>query len=240
MIDYLRNYESSLGEDLNTALLNSSELFKETIDTVDFGEVEVFNQVGYNKWTIGKNRVVIGPPPLNLISIVESKTLNGDGTVPLRSAELINNQVFDHTYYLQNVKHSQLPSSQQTLEILLGIFSDPPITFFPQYADPPSSYANITDVKNDPEIPISIYLFQNYPNPFNPSTMISYQLPVSSDVILKIYDILGNQIATLVNEYKPAGKYEVEFDASSLTSGVYFYQLTSGEFTSTKKMILLK
>jgi hypothetical protein len=88
-------------------------------------------------------------------------------------------------------------------------------------------------------------LAQNYPNPFNPSTMISYQLPVGGDVTLKIYDILGNEIATLVNEYKPAGRYQIEFNSHSgkvrnLTSGVYFYQIKAGEFIQTKKMILLK
>ena len=89
-------------------------------------------------------------------------------------------------------------------------------------------------------IPTVFSLEQNYPNPFNPSTVISYQLPVSGDVTLKVYDILGNEIAILVNEYKTAGKYEVEFNASSLPSGVYFYQLKAGEFRKTKKMVLLK
>lgn len=87
-------------------------------------------------------------------------------------------------------------------------------------------------------------LSQNYPNPFNPSTVISYQLPVSGKVIMKVYDILGKEVATLVNEYKPAGTYEVEFNpVSSIknpASGVYFYQLKSGDFIQTKKMILLR
>jgi len=83
-------------------------------------------------------------------------------------------------------------------------------------------------------------LFQNYPNPFNPSTIISYQIPEQQLVTLKIYDILGNEIAVLVNEEKPVGNYEVEFDGRGLTSGVYFYQLRAGSFIQTKKMILLK
>ena len=86
-------------------------------------------------------------------------------------------------------------------------------------------------------------LEQNYPNPFNPSTVISYRLPVSSNVILKVYDVLGNEIATLVNEEKPAGEYEVEFNVGqtiSLSSGIYFYQLKAGSFVETKKMILLR
>ncbi|MCU0413135.1 MAG: T9SS type A sorting domain-containing protein, partial [Ignavibacteriaceae bacterium] len=83
-------------------------------------------------------------------------------------------------------------------------------------------------------------LFQNYPNPFNPTTTLSFVIGQSSFVSLKIYDVLGNEIATLVNEEKPVGSYEVEFDASNLTSGVYFYRLQTGSFNQIKKMILLK
>ena len=83
-------------------------------------------------------------------------------------------------------------------------------------------------------------LSQNYPNPFNPSTKISWQSPVNGHQTLKVYDILGNEIITLVDEYKSAGKYEVNFNASSLSSGVYLYKLQSGSFVATKKMILIK
>ena len=87
-------------------------------------------------------------------------------------------------------------------------------------------------------------LTQNYPNPFNPSTKISYSLPVASKVSLKVYDILGSEVATLVNDYKSAGRYNISFDASSnelrLSSGVYFYRLQAGDFVQTNKMILLK
>ena len=83
-------------------------------------------------------------------------------------------------------------------------------------------------------------LAQNYPNPFNPSTKISWQAPVDSRQTLKIYNILGIEVATLVDEYKPAGIYEIDFDASSLSSGIYFYKLQAGSFIETKKMILLK
>jgi len=83
-------------------------------------------------------------------------------------------------------------------------------------------------------------LEQNYPNPFNPSTIISWQSPVSNYQTLKVFDILGNEVATLVNEFKPAGKYEVEFYASEIPSGVYFYKLQAGSFVETKKMLLLK
>jgi ligand-binding sensor domain-containing protein len=98
----------------------------------------------------------------------------------------------------------------------------------------------INDVKVNNNLPEEFQLLQNYPNPFNPVTKISWQSPVGSHQILKVYDMLGNEIATLVNEYRPAGSYELEFDASSLTSGVYFYQLKAGAYVATRKMILLK
>ncbi len=92
------------------------------------------------------------------------------------------------------------------------------------FGDPPSSFS----------------IFQNYPNPFNPSTKISWQSPISSWQSIKVYDVLGNLIATLVDEYKNAGSYEIAFDASSLSSGVYFYQLIAGDYIETKRMVVLK
>ncbi|HQJ46083.1 MAG TPA: T9SS type A sorting domain-containing protein, partial [Ignavibacteriaceae bacterium] len=83
-------------------------------------------------------------------------------------------------------------------------------------------------------------LEQNYPNPFNPNTTIKFELPKDGFVSLKIYDILGNEITTLVNEEKPTGRYEINFDASAMVSGVYIYKLESAEYISTKKMLLLK
>jgi len=90
------------------------------------------------------------------------------------------------------------------------------------------------------EIPIEFSLSQNYPNPFNPSTTINYSIPVISFVTIIVYDVLGNEIATLVNEEQPAGIYEVELDATSLPSGIYFYSIQAGSFVETKKMVLMK
>ena len=81
---------------------------------------------------------------------------------------------------------------------------------------------------------------QNYPNPFNPSTAINYQLPKAGNVTLKIYDMLGREVATLVNENKTEGYYTFNFDASKFASGVYIYQLRVNDYVSSKKMILLK
>jgi hypothetical protein len=89
-------------------------------------------------------------------------------------------------------------------------------------------------------VPTCYALGQNYPNPFNPATVISYQLPVSGSVSLKVYDVIGREVATLVNETKEAGSYQVIFNASKLASGVYFYKLTAGSYASVKKLMLLK
>ncbi len=89
-------------------------------------------------------------------------------------------------------------------------------------------------------VPTAYALSQNYPNPFNPTTTINFAIPKSGMVTLKVYDILGQEVATLLNEYKEASAYNVTFDASKLTSGMYIYTITSGEFVSTKKMMLVK
>lgn len=103
---------------------------------------------------------------------------------------------------------------------------------------------NLTGVEDETQLPKEFALNQNYPNPFNPSTVITYHLPKASNVKLIIYDVLGNEIATLVDEYKPAGSYEVEFNpVSSIkhpASGIYLYQLKAGDFIQTKKMLYLK
>jgi len=101
----------------------------------------------------------------------------------------------------------------------------------------------ITGVNNNTVIsnnPVSFSLSQNYPNPFNPSTTINYTIPKSGLVSLKIYDIVGKEVVSLVNEVKNAGSYNLQFNASNLSSGTYFYRLESGSFVETKKMLLLK
>ena len=90
------------------------------------------------------------------------------------------------------------------------------------------------------EIPEIYSLSQNYPNPFNPSTIINYQLPKSGEVKLIIYDAIGREVKTLVNEQQNAGSYQIEFDGSNFPSGVYFYKLSATEFTETKKMVMIK
>lgn len=101
---------------------------------------------------------------------------------------------------------------------------------------------NPTDVESEDEnaLPKEFVLDQNFPNPFNPGTKISWQSPVSSHQTIKVYDMLGNEVATLVDEYREAGLYEIKFDASKLSSGVYLYRLQADNHTFTRKMTLIK
>ena len=96
------------------------------------------------------------------------------------------------------------------------------------------------DVEVSTELPTDIYLDQNYPNPFNPSTNIRYSVPQTTNVVIKVFDILGKEIETLVNEEKPIGTYEIIWNADNLPSGIYFYRLQAGSFVETKKMVLMK
>ncbi len=103
-------------------------------------------------------------------------------------------------------------------------------------------YNSTTDIneKNLNIIPNNFTLDQNFPNPFNPTTTINYAVPKASKVTIKVYDVLGNEVASLVNEEKNAGSYSINFSAAKLSSGTYFYRMTAGSFAETKKLILLK
>lgn len=98
----------------------------------------------------------------------------------------------------------------------------------------------ITDVEDDQTIPIEFKLEQNYPNPFNPSTVIKFAVPERSNVVIKIYDILGGEIVTLANEEMDAGWYQRSFNANGISSGVYLFRMEAGNYVNTKKMILLR
>jgi len=119
--------------------------------------------------------------------------------------------------------------------VLLGIYS-----YRLKQIDYDGTYEYSDIVSVEVGIPNEFGLEQNYPNPFNPATTIKYLIPQLSNVVIKVIDILGNEIATLVNEEKPAGSYEVEFNATGLPSGIYFYRLQAGSFVETKKMVLMK
>ena len=146
-------------------------------------------------------------------------------------------QDWDGSDWVNSTKHSYTYDGNNNLTELLGqtwdgsdwVNVDKSI-----YSYIPTDVKEITGEFND------YSLSNNYPNPFNPSTTIKYSIPQGINVTLRVYDILGNEIATLIDEYKPAGNFEIEFDASSLSSGIYFYQLRAENYTSTKKMLLIK
>jgi hypothetical protein len=207
----------------------------------------------------GSNKVTIAVPiPVELISFtaeIESNIVtlfwqtatetNNSGFEILRSTQHDNDQ-WKHLGFVEG--------NGSTTEIQSYSFTDNPEPGIYKYRlkqiDYDGSFEYSREIEAEVKLPIVFSLDQNYPNPFNPSTVIGYQLPVSGNVTLKVYDILGNEVATLVNEEKPAGNYEIEFSAKGesasdgnvydLPSGIYFYKLQAGNFSATKKMILLK
>ncbi|MDP2303938.1 MAG: T9SS type A sorting domain-containing protein [Ignavibacteria bacterium] len=106
--------------------------------------------------------------------------------------------------------------------------------------DNDGTYKYSNEIEVDLGIPVEFLLQQNYPNPFNPETVINYQLPVSGNVSLKVFDMLGREVATIVNEVQKAGTYDVSFNGKDLTSGVYFFRLQAGDFIKINKMTLMK
>jgi hypothetical protein len=107
--------------------------------------------------------------------------------------------------------------------------------YYSCYTSPPIGIEPISN-----QVPSEFKLYQNYPNPFNPMTNIKFQIPKAGFVKLVIYDIIGREIATLVNEELTPGIYEVQWDGSNYPSGVYYYRLKAGDYSDTKKMVLLK
>ena len=102
------------------------------------------------------------------------------------------------------------------------------------------AYTNLTGVDSTERVPLKFYLSQNYPNPFNPGTEIDYEIPEEGRVTIKVFDVLGRFVKTLIDEEKQAGMYHLKFSAADLASGVYFYQLKVNSFSSTKKFVLMK
>ncbi|MBU0558243.1 MAG: T9SS type A sorting domain-containing protein, partial [Bacteroidetes bacterium] len=116
-----------------------------------------------------------------------------------------------------------------------GFYNGNLVEISPRY-----TVTNVTSVSDYSNQPSEYQLYQNFPNPFNPRTVIKFQVPSSKFIKLQVYDLLGGEIQTLANEYKLPGTYEVAFNAEGLPSGIYFYSLRAGDFSDTKKMILLR
>jgi photosystem II stability/assembly factor-like uncharacterized protein len=204
-------------------------------------------------WVVGGNGTILktinggGILPVELISFSYTVTESGVLLKWSTSSEMDNlgYEVQRRTTENDYVNIGFVPGFGTTTEVKAYNFTDSEVhtgsyIYRLKQIDFNGSFEYSDEVEIEVSMPWEFSLEQNYPNPFNPSTKISWQSPVGSWQILKIYDVLGNEVATLVDEYKPAGKYEVEWDASNHPSGIYFYQLKAGGFVSTKKMILIK
>jgi Secretion system C-terminal sorting domain/Abnormal spindle-like microcephaly-assoc'd, ASPM-SPD-2-Hydin len=198
-------------------------------DSVDFGSLEVGDSVtvSFNIYNEGSNS-----------TLIDSVHLNSN----LQNVISVNNSfpVILSPFRKDSISVNWIPESEGELNDTLWIFHNAENIPNP-YGIKISGNATITSVLGDISVtPEKFYLSQNYPNPFNPSTKIKYIIPFTSLVQLKIFDLLGNEIATIINEQQDAGSYEVEIDASNLVSGVYFYTLRAGNSFQTRKMILLR
>jgi hypothetical protein len=204
--------------------VNIRALFGLSLSNVEYGDVS-----GYVSLPASKNWVIIYTTnPFKLVGVYNAdlRTLGGNSAVVFASGFLEpssnqNGESFGIFVALANGAVVQLPK-------ILGKEAD--------------DYMNKVLGESGEIVEVKEYnLDQNYPNPFNPSTRIAFNLPNSSNVTLKVYDILGTEVAELIsNEQKAAGRYEVNFDASSLASGTYIYRIQAGDFVQTRKMILLK
>ena len=183
-----------------------------------------------------------GVAHLNENSNIECVTVGMDGTI------FLTYTLSDHTHGLKAYTFDgNVFTNTASLNILgngIGMIAD--LTnniFLASYRNGLNSYSYKVAVNVDEATSINDMFYslsQNYPNPFNPNTTISYTLLQSGLVKLKVYDILGKEMAVLVNEEQSTGNHKIEFNGTNLPSGVYFYRLTTGDFTDTKKLILLK
>ena len=196
------------------------------------------------KWVTDSSSCVV---PVELISFNSSVVGNGI-QLNWQTATEINNQGFE--IYRNGSKIAFIDGKGTTTETQSYSFTDNNLqsgiyNYRLNQIDFDGTQEVVGELTVYLSIPEQFTLEQNFPNPFNPSTTIKYSIPASEFVTLKVYDVLGSEVATLVNEEKPAGSYEVEFDSHSgegrnLTSGVYFYKIQAGNFVETKKMILMK
>jgi hypothetical protein len=195
------------------------------------------------------------PLPVEL-TFLTAKTDAGKVILKWSTANEINNYGFEIERMIVETRHaSSLQFDWQSVGFVQGngnsnstkeySFTDEnPNSYKLKYrlkqidSDGSISYSNEIEVQLG--IPIEFALHQNYPNPFNPVTKIQYSLSNRQLVTLKVYDVLGNEVANLINEYKEPGKYEIDFNANELASGVYVYKLIAGPYSAIRKMVVLK
>jgi hypothetical protein len=189
-----------------------------------------------SKLTAGTlNNVVVGAPPVDWVYDLENWGVTGnagDLTYTVISSNLlaataaVDGTTLTITPVSAGVSTITVRATDVDGDFVTGSFA--------------FQYDPTTDIIDMTGVPTEYTLAQNYPNPFNPTTTLRFGLPNNANVVLKVYNVLGQEVATLINREMTAGYHEVQFDASQLTSGLYIYRIEAGDFVSIKKMMLLK
>ena len=206
---------------------------------------------------IGVGESQEGPTPVELTSF--SASVNGDVVVlNWKTATEVNNYGFEIQRSIVLVGTDEQPPEFETIGFVEGhgnsnspkeynfVDNDIALRGIVKYRlkqidiDGHFEYSDILEINLSSSALTKFELSQNYPNPFNPTTVISYSLPETAQVTLKVFDALGKEVATLANQKQAEGNYKVYFNATDLSAGVYFYKINAGKFSSIKKMLLLK
>lgn len=217
----------------------TTENFREVCETVSGAQLGYF----FDEWIYGEKY------PLYTYSWRAIPDTDGGYVVPIRIQQTTGTT--NPAFFTMPVDFRLAGSSLDTTVVLWNNLADQ--TFMVHVPLLPSTgqldpagwivkTATVASVGDDGSMngPLAFNLGQNYPNPFNPQTVVSYQLPIAAHVTLKVYDILGREVATLVNEQKSRGRYDAVWDASGMASGVYLYRLQAGTYTATKRLLLLR
>lgn len=239
------NYHGSVIEDINTSWPTTIE--PDPIEPManlpfTFGSTANYNGIrerimwfeGYpwvQRTTVVSNSVVDAYGPMTLPGgrVVDALRIKKDEINIIHTNSIYSRHI-SYTFLAKD--GSQVKVSSDTTQLETGIINN---TAYVSWNN-----SMVSDVKIEEPLPVDYSLSQNYPNPFNPITIIEYGIPEISFVEIKVYDVLGNEIVTLVNEQKSAGTYEVQFNAIDLPSGIYFYRIQAGKFIQTIKMVLMK
>ena len=244
ILDSIRFAPSKVDSIVSLCLVTSNS--PSSADTLRFSGVGLAGarvaDIHHNRDTINFGTVNLGQfkDTLFTISVTGNDTLNGTSIISTNAKFVVKKTSFQITpsvVLLDTLRFT--PDSVGTFKALVIITSDA-TNKIKDTIVVIGTGQKVTSVPVEATIPNVFSLSQNYPNPFNPSTVISYQLPVNSHITMKVYDVIGREVETLVDEVKEAGSYEVKVDASWLSSGVYFYRIQAGNFVEMKKMVLMK
>ncbi|MCF8243302.1 MAG: T9SS type A sorting domain-containing protein [Melioribacteraceae bacterium] len=225
---------------------------------IDSGDPIISNDPDGTRADIGSlyyDQTPVAPSSLDINSVNHHPHLTWPAEVPHHAGyniyatyELYEGGVRNEVYHTANTSYTD-----ESVDIVNPLIANQTVTYevtslnsIAAESDPSPSVSREVDggvwkqANEEEDIPLVYKLKQNYPNPFNPSTTIKYELPDEGHVVIKLYDVLGREIQTLVNESKSPGRYEIKFDGSKLSSGVYIYRIEAGQFTSIKKLMLMK